>query len=218
MFILSGYRGLDVWISPAIASAQDAESEGAAAQGFRQMELTGTRFWSSAKARLLTVPLAFVMSLLFWSFIWHSNAIPSHAFPYAQQMWELSARGNMIMWSATMGGEGEVTMFQQAFHPSYIVVACGITVLLFLIFRWASLPIMFIYGIILGAGALPHMLIMQVVGAFIARFYFHRKYGAQRFLQIAPVLVAGYATGAGLIAMLGVAFALITKSVASGSL
>ncbi len=215
MFILSGYRGLDVWISPAIASAQDAESEGASAQDFRQMELTGTRFWSSAKARLLTLPLSFLMSLLFWSFIWHSNAIPSHAFPYAQEMWELQARSNLIMWSATMGVEGEITMFDQAFHPSHIIVACGLTVLLFLIFSWAALPVMFIYGIILGAGGLPHMLVMQVIGALIAKFYFHKKYGAQRFLQIAPVLVAGYVTGAGLIAMLGVAFALIVKSTMS---
>ena len=59
------------------------------------------------------------------------------------------------------------------------------------------------------------MLVMQVIGALIAKFYFHKKYGAQRFLQIAPVLVAGYVTGAGLIAMLGVAFALIAKSTMS---
>ncbi|MAE66797.1 MAG: peptide transporter [Phycisphaeraceae bacterium] len=218
MFILSGYRGIDVWISPAIASAQDAEREGASAQEFRQMELTGTRFWSMAKSRALTLPLSFLMSLFFWAYIWHSNAIPSSAFPYAEQMWELQARGNLIMWSATMGGEGETTMFQQAFHPDHIVISCLLTVALFLVFRWAALPVMFIYGIILGAGGLPHMLVMQVVGAFLARFYFHRKYGAKRFLEIAPVLLAGYATGAGLIAMLGVAFALIAKSTVSVTL
>ena len=218
MFILSGYKGLDVWISPAIASAEDAEQEGASAQNFRQMELTGTRFWSSAKSRLLTLPLSFVMSLVFWSFIWHANAIPSHAFPYVQEMWELQARSNLIMWSATADVPREQTMFGQAFHVSHILTACGLTVLLFLIFRWLSLPIMFIYGIILGAGGLPHMLILQVIGALIARFYFYRKYGAQRFLQIAPVLLAGYVTGAGLIAMLGVSFALIAKSTVSVNL
>ena len=217
MFVLSkrfsGYAGLDVWISPAIADAAEAEKEGAAAQAFRQLELTGTRFWSRAKAQALTVPLAFLMSLLFWSFIWHSNAIPSHAFPYVQEMWELRARSDLIMWSATLGGAGESTMFEQAFHPVDILVTCGITVVLFLVFRWAGLPIMFIYGIIRGAGGLPHTLLLEVVGALIARFYFHKKYGSQRFLQIAPVLLAGYVTGVGLISMLGVAFALIAKSV-----
>ena len=44
-------------------------------------------------------------------------------------------------------------------------------------------------------------------------FYFHKKYGTKRFLQIAPVLLAGYVTGVGLMAMLGVAFALIAKAV-----
>ena len=218
MFILSGYRGLDVWLSPAIASAQDAETEGAGAQGFRQMELTGTRFWSSVKARLLTVPLSFVMSFLFWAFIWHSNAIPSHAFPYAQEMWTLQIKSNLIMWSSTVGEVGQKTMFEQAFHPSQILIACGLTVALFCVFRWLALPVMFIYGIIRGAGGLPHILIMEIIGAFIAKFYFHKKYGSKRFLQIAPVLFAGYVTGAGLIAMLGVAFALIAKSAVNTTL
>lgn len=217
MFILSkqfsGYAGLDVWISPAIADAAEVEKEGASAQEFRQMELTGTSFWSRAKMLLLTVPLSFVLSLLFWSFIWHSNAIPSHAFPYVQEMWELQARSNLIMWSATLGEAGENTMFEQAFHPADIVITCGLTVIVFLVFRWAGLPIMFIYGIIRGAGGLPHTLLLEVLGALIARFYFHRKYGAKRFLEISPVLLAGYLTGVGLIAMLGVAFALIAKSV-----
>ena len=133
-------------------------------------------------------------------------------------MWDLQARGNMIMWSATLGEEGQTTMFQQAFHPDHLLICCGLTIVLFAVFRWAALPVMFIYGIILGAGGLPHMLILLVVGALIARFYFHRKYGAQRFLQIAPVLVAGYATGAGLMAMLGVSFALIAKSAIGATL
>lgn len=218
MFILSGYRGLDVWISPAIASAQDAEHEGAGAQGFRQMELTGTRFWSSVKARLLTVPLSFLMSFVFWAFIWHSNAIPSHAFPYVQKMWELQAKSNLIMWSSTMGEAGDTTLFAQAFHPMQILLLCGLTVALFGVFRWLALPVMFIYGIIRGAGGMPHMLILEIVGALLARYYFHRRYGSQRFLEIAPVLLAGYATGAGLIAMLGVSFALIAKSAMSGAL
>ena len=218
MFILSGQQGIDVWISPAIASAQNAELEGASAQQFRQLELTGTRFWSSLKSRALTLPLSFLMSFVFWSFIWHSNAIPSYAFPYVQKMWELQVRTNLIMWSATLGGSGETTMFQQAFHPAEIIIACGLTVCVFMIFRWAGLPIMFIYGIIRGAGGIPHALVLEVIGALIARYYFHKKYGSRRFLEMAPVLLAGYATGAGLIAMLGVAFALIAKSVTGAAL
>ena len=62
------------------------------------------------------------------------------------------------------------------------------------------------------------MLVLEIFGALLAKFHFHKKYGAQRFLQIAPVLLAGYMTGAGLIAMLGVAFALIARSVSSTAL
>ena len=107
---------------------------------------------------------------------------------------------------------------KQLFAPRHILIACGLTIVLFCIFRWAALPIMFIYGIIRGAGALPHLLLLEVAGALLARFYFRKKYGTKRFLEIAPVLLAGYATGAGIVAMLGVAFALITKSVTAVNL
>ena len=133
-------------------------------------------------------------------------------------MWTLQIKSNLIMWSSTVGEVGQKTMFEQAFHPSQILIACGLTVALFCVFRWLALPVMFIYGIIRGAGGLPHILIMEIIGAFIAKFYFHKKYGSKRFLQIAPVLFAGYVTGAGLIAMLGVAFALIAKSAVNTTL
>jgi len=60
---------------------------------------------------------------------------------------------------------------------------------------------------------LPHMLIPEMVGALIARYSLEKKFGVQRWRQYAPVLLAGYACGMGLIGMSAVAIALISKSV-----
>jgi len=54
-----------------------------------------------------------------------------------------------------------------------------------------------------------------VVGAIIGKFYFHKKFGQKRFLEITPVLAAGYGTGVGLIALIGVAVNLIVSAVSS---
>jgi hypothetical protein len=60
---------------------------------------------------------------------------------------------------------------------------------------------------------MPHGFILLVVGNLIGKFYFQKKYGATRFLQIVPVLLAGYGTGVGLIALIGVAINLIVIAV-----
>ncbi len=51
-FILSGYRGVEIWLAPIPVA-----DYGGQAQNFRVTELTGTNFWSYVKADLLTVPL-----------------------------------------------------------------------------------------------------------------------------------------------------------------
>jgi hypothetical protein len=71
------------------------------------------------------------------------------------------------------------------------------------------------YGFVQSVGGMPHTFLLLVVGAFIGKFYFRRKYGEQRFLQWLTVLLAGFATGAGLIALLGVGLRLIVNAVSA---
>jgi hypothetical protein len=74
---------------------------------------------------------------------------------------------------------------------------------------------MAVYGFVQGVGGMPHGLIPIVIGAFIGKFYFHKRYGQKRFLEIVPVLSAGYGTGIGLIALIGVALNLIVSAVSA---
>ena len=78
------------------------------------------------------------------------------------------------------------------------------------------LPTMAIYGFVRGLGGVPHSFVLEVIGALVARFYLHKKFGKKKVLQAIPVLMAGYFTGTGLIGMLGAAIALITNAVSKG--
>ena len=74
-------------------------------------------------------------------------------------------------------------------------------------------PISLIYGFVRGLSGLPHLLIPEMVGALIARYALEKRFGVERWRSYAPVLLAGYACGMGLVGMSAVAIALISKSV-----
>ena len=54
---------------------------------------------------------------------------------------------------------------------------------------------------------------MDHQGALIARRWLHQRYGRQNFLQSSPILLAGYLTGVGLIAMATIALRLIQSAI-----
>jgi len=206
--LLSGARGVDPWIAPI-----PIENYGGMAQGFRTLELTGTRLSSQVKAWLLTTPLVFVLSFVFWSFLWRDSPIPSDLYPYAQKMWDLNAKTTMILWTATTGAEGTVTLFERSFHPEFLGAGFGFSIVVFAVLSAFGLPTMLIYGMARGLGAIPHGLLLELLGALVARFYFHKRFGKKSFLRTAPILLAGYFVGTGLIGMAGVAIRLITSAI-----
>jgi len=161
------------------------------------------------------MPLTFILSLVFWAFIWHSSAIPSDLFPYANKMWELNAKNAVLLYSATLDTGGAQPLFYQALHPGVMASSFSFTMVAFILLSAFSLPVMAIYGFVQGIGAMPHGFVLIVVGAIIGKFYFHKKFGQKRFLEITPVLAAGYGTGVGLIALIGVAVNLIVSAVSS---
>jgi hypothetical protein len=209
-YILSGYKGVEVWLAPI-----PVDNMGGAAQDFRTHELTGTNFWSYVKATCLIVPLSFILSFIFWAFIWKSGAIPSEMYPYAQKMWELNAKNTVLLYSATLDTGGATPLFFQALHPGVVGSAFAFSVAAFTVLSLLNLPVMAVYGFVQGVGGMPHGFVPIVIGALIGKFYFHRRMGQKRFLEVMPVLVAGYGTGVGLIALIGVAVNLIVTAVSA---
>lgn len=205
-FILSGYKGVDIWFVP-IPYAD----HGRRAQLFREVELTGTRLSSILKAELLLLPLGLVCGFIFWSLIWQMSPIPSPAFQYAQTYWHLIALRQSLWFSATASeGPG---LFEEAIKLEWLVGGFGFAGGAFLLLSWLRLPLSLVYGFVRGIQGLPHILIPEMVGALIGRYSLERRFGVDRWRRYAPVLLAGFACGMGLIGMSAVAIALISRSV-----
>jgi hypothetical protein len=206
VFVLSGYKGLDIWFAP-IPLSTDSSS----VVYFRQVELTGTKITSLLKAEVVILPIVLISTVLFSQFIWRLAPIPSAVYPFTEKMWELQAFNLCLMYSATSEGGG---MFLQAFDPAIVAIGSGISVVSYALMAKFGLPIMLAYGLIRGMGGamLPHFVIPHFIGALIGRYVFYKRFGLQ-WRQYAPVLMAGFGCGMGLISMLALGFVLISKSV-----
>jgi hypothetical protein len=209
-YILSGYKGVEIWLAPI-----PVEEFGSGAQSFRVHELTGTNFWSYVKATSLIIPLSFILSFLFWGFIWKSGAVPSEMYPFAQKMWDLRAKQTVLMFSATLDMEGAKPLFFEALHPEVMAGSFSFAIIAFTVMSALHLPVMAIYGFVQAVGGMPHGFVPIVIGALVGRFYLDKRFGRKRILEVMPVLSAGYGTGIGLVALIGVAINLIKAAVSS---
>jgi len=206
-FILSGYKGIDIWFAPV-----PYFNHGSLAQGFKQLELTRTKFTSWYKAEFTSLAIMLFCSFLFWSIIWRMSPIPSSTYPFVQKMWPMSAIFQALWVTSTLPDGGTSWMIQ-AVKAKHIIAS---SVVGLGIYGWLTLlkwPITIFYGIIGGVAVLPHYTLPMFVGGLLGRFYFAKKMGAEQWRRYTPILLAGYACGMGLIGMLSIAVALIAKTI-----
>jgi hypothetical protein len=203
--ILSGYKGVAVWFLPLPMA-----NYGQMTVFYRTAELTGTRFTSIWKSTLIVMPVVLCSSILFASFIWGLAEVPSAVYPYAQTIWELEAANKTIVYSSTLGS---YSIFEQAFNWTYLASGLGFGIFLFSSLSATGAPVFFTYGIVRGLGqSMPHVIIPQMIGALLGRFYFQKKLGL-RWRQYVPVVAAGFACGQGLITTLCVGLTFLSRAV-----
>jgi hypothetical protein len=207
-FIKSGYHGVDVWFMPI-----PMNDVGWAAQRFREVELTGTKFTSIIKAEVVMLPVLLLASFIFWAFFWHTSAIPSSQFPYANMFWPLQVTYRVLWMSATVEGGGAVHQFMNAIRASVIIPSALAGLAFYALVVATRIPVLFYYGFIGGVGGMTHGVISSMIGAALGRYYFAKRFGAEEWHRYAPVLLAGFGCGMGLIAMVAIALGLIIKSV-----
>lgn len=199
-----GYHGIGIWYAPI-----PIHNYGKATVKFREIELTGTSFRSIIKAEIFVFPVVMISSLLFSQYLWHLAPIPSSHYPYAQELWHLQALNTLLLQSATVEGDSP---FFQALKLSYVLWGLGLGVLTYWLLAVLNLPIMLIYGVTRGLGqTTPHGVFLEVIGALLGRYYFIKKYGL-RWRHYAPVLLAGFSCGMGIMGMIGMGFTLIMRS------
>ena len=203
--ILSGYRGVAVWFLPIPVA-----NYGRITVFYRQCELTGTKFTSIWKAKIVLYPIILISSIFFMNFIWGLAEAPSAVYPYAQRMWELTALQNCIMYSATLG---DYSQFEQAFSWWYLGAGTGFGVVLFGVLSAVGAPVFLVYGMVRGLGqSLPHAILPQFLGALIGRYYFQRRLKLH-WRKTIPVVSAGFACGMGLVATLCIGITFLSKAV-----
>ncbi len=205
-FILSGYKGSDIWFAPV-----PMFNHGILAQQFKQAELTKTSFTSWYKAAAVSFVIMCFCSLLFWQLIWKMGDIPSSTYPFVQRMWPLFAI-QRALWASSLLEEGESWMLE-AIKLNYIFIGTGSAGLLYLILLVVKAPIGLFYGVIGGAALWPHRAIPMFIGGLLGRYFFSKKFGKKKWHSYAPILLAGYGCGVGLIGTVGIAVALIIQSV-----
>ena len=83
----------------------------------------------------------------------------------------------------------------------------------FILLSVFGLPILLIFGYVQSLSQMPHMIITQVIGALLARYYFWKRFGKQQWRLYAAVLVVGFTVGMALMGMASVSVAMIQKSV-----
>ncbi|MFP5223375.1 MAG: peptide transporter [Acidobacteriota bacterium] len=199
-----GYHGIEIWYAPI-----PIHNYGKATVDFREIELTGTSLRGIIKAEIVVFPVVMIASLLFSQFIWQLAPIPSAAYPYAQELWHLQALNNLLMQTSTLEGN---SLFFQALNGSYMGAGLGLGLVTYAGLNALGLPVLLVYGVVRGLGQhIPHGLILEVIGALLGRYYFHKKYGAM-WRQYAPVLLAGFSCGMGLTGMFAMGCTLILKS------
>ena len=203
VFITSGYKGVDIWFAPI-----PLFDHGGVAQRFRELELTRTRFTSIIKAELLMFPIIFISSFIFWWFFWHLNQIPSDSFPFAARLWPVAARQAYLIFTANSTGQ---SLLLQALNLRTILGAFGVGMLLYGGLHWIGMPVVFFYGLVGGVGVPLHGGLPLLVGALFSRYYFRRKFGAEKWGRYVPVVAAGFSCGMGLAGMTAVALSLIAQ-------
>ncbi len=202
----SNYQNVDVWFAPL-----PLHDYGHLSQQFREVELTKTKFTSIIKAELLMFPLILLGGLLYWQFIWHTSPVPSAQYPFAQKMWPIAAT-NQAIFNQINKPDG-ASFVLSAFKPR-IIVGGGVAAMgLYALMYFMKLPVLAFYGAAGGANALPADTIPMCFGACLSRFYFEKRFGTRKWRDYAPVLLAGFACGTGLVSMGAIALALISKAV-----
>ncbi len=206
-FILSGYTGVAVWFLPVPIA-----NYGQMTVLYRQAELTGTRFTSIWKTKIILYPFILVSSMLFASFIWSLAPVPSATYPYADVMWELQALNASIIHSATLG---EYSIFEDALNWNTLGAGTIFGTALFAGMSFFNAPVFLTYGVVRGLGqSLPHMIIPQFVGALLGHYYFRRRFGKQ-WRQFIPVILAGFSCGQGLLVTACVGLKFLSKAAIS---
>ena len=101
-------------------------------------------------------------------------------------------------------------MFLEALNLEYIGYGLGAATALFCVLSVLGMPVNLVFGAVVGLGQQsPGSSIWMMAGALVGRFYFKKRF-RDMWLKYMAVILAGFGCGMGLIAMVAMAFRVIS--------
>jgi hypothetical protein len=133
-----------------------------------------------------------------------SMPMPAGGLPAATQ----SALAAPMLGTFYVGGN----LLRDVINFRYILIGLTTGTALYAINVLLGLPTLLFYGMVGGLSTWPMYSIPTFLGALLGRSYMRKRFGEERWRAYAPILLAGYSCGMGLIAMISIAVALISKA------
>ena len=88
--------------------------------------------------------------------------VPSDAYPFAQEMWELQAKTACLTMSATMEGG---SLFMEAWNVWYFIYGLLSGTVTYTVLSVLGLPTLLVFGVVRGMGqGMPGIIIFEMVG------------------------------------------------------
>jgi len=202
MVLLSGYPAADAFfLSPTIGGS----SAPLWVEGIKTAFLTETKPMDFFKAYILTVILYHVFSFIYVSFFWAIAPIPSSQYPYTLVNWPIQAISQNVWASRQIAANSSILVY------SYLGMT-AIGVLGQLITKFTRIPFSFV-SLVTGTTLTPPYPIAMFLGGLIGHYGVARFLGKERFNTYRSVIVAGVATGSGIVAGIAGAIVVIYKSI-----
>jgi hypothetical protein len=202
MVLLSGYPAADAFFfSPTIG--------GSAAplwvEGIKTALLTDTKPIDFFKAYILTVILYHVFSFIYVSFFWAMAPIPSSQYPYTLINWPIQVISQNVWVSR------QITASTPLLVGSYMgMMAIG--VLGQLVSKLTGIPFS-LAALVTGTAIVPPYPVAMFLGNIIGNYGIAKFLGKEKFDNYKSVIVAGVATGSGIVAGIAGAIVVIRKSI-----
>ncbi|MFT5369943.1 MAG: hypothetical protein ACI8V2_004922, partial [Candidatus Latescibacterota bacterium] len=114
---------------------------------------------------------------------------------------------------AFLQGSDDKPILFEALKPKIIFAGFIVGIVSFVGLSIFGLPILLIFGYVRSLTSIPHVLITEIIGALLARYYFWKRFGKQQWRIYAAVLMVGFSVGMALVGMASVSIAMIQKSV-----
>jgi len=202
MILLSGYPRVDpFFISPTLGGA----SAPLWVEGIKTAILTETKPMDFFKAYILTVVLYHVFSFIYVSFFWAIAPIPSSQYPYTLIYWPIQVISQNVWVSRQIATNASSLLY--SFLGMTLIGVIGQ-----LITRFTRIPFSFV-GLVTGTTLIPPYPVAMFLGGLLGRYGLSRLVGKEKFDAYKSVIVAGIATGSGIVAGIAGAIVVMYKSI-----